>query len=71
MFVLLLHLFLLLVIIEIVAMEDLISAIGASEAALLMVSCCIMGRPWAPVPSTAINISKKLIACRDGNQQIL
>eukprot|EP00434_Breviolum_minutum_P025369 symbB.v1.2.022415.t1/scaffold1989.1/size93477/3 len=30
-------------------MEDLISAIGASEAALLMVSCCIMGRPWAPV----------------------
>ena len=52
-------------------MEDLISAIGASEAALLMVSCCIMGRPWAPVPSTAINISKKLIACRDGNQQIL
>eukprot|EP00435_Cladocopium_sp_Y103_P037043 s643_g9.t1 len=30
--------------------EDLIRAVRTSEAALLMVSCCIMGRPWAPVP---------------------
>lgn len=30
--------------------EDLIRAVATSEAALLMVSCCIMGRPWAPVP---------------------
>ena len=30
--------------------QDLIRAVATSEAALLMVSCCIMGRPWAPAP---------------------
>ena len=29
--------------------KDLIKAVSDSDALLLMVSCCIMGRPWAPV----------------------